>query len=148
MAQEFDNVEELRRALIRDLQQAVITEVVKEMKDVEREVIEERVYAVFSPKEYERRYANGGLMDEENMVEKVSITRDDISIELANMTKGNDMYRNYWRGEIQDLIEDGNYMWNGEMPPPRPFIDEAQSVIDTTTRISDAIDRALKKLGW
>ena len=55
MAYEFDNVEELRRALIRDLQEAVIKEVVKEMKDIEREVIEERVYAVFSPKEYERR---------------------------------------------------------------------------------------------
>lgn len=148
MADMFNNTEELRRALIKDLQEAVIKEVVKEMKDIEREVIEERVYAVFSPKEYERRYANGGLMDERNMQEEVSKFGDNINIEIVNLTQGNSKYRNHWVGEIQDLIEKGSYMWNGQMPPPRPFIDEAQSVIDTTDRIDRAIERALSNLGW
>lgn len=148
MADMFNNVEELRRALIKDLQEAVIKEVVKEMKDIEREVIEERVYAVFSPKEYERRYDDGGLMDEENMLEEVSISKNDITVEITNLTQGNPRYRNFWNGEIQELIETGSYMWNGQMPPPRPFIDEAQSVIDTTDRIDRAIERALSNLGW
>ena len=148
MAYEFDNVEELRRALIKDLHEAVVKEVVKEMKDIEREVIEERVYAVFSPKVYERRYEDGGLMDKENMLEEVSISKNDITVEITNLTQGNPTYRNFWDGEIQELIETGNYMWNGQMPPPRPFIDETQSVIDTTDRIDRAIERALSNLGW
>ena len=123
-------------------------EVVEEMKDIEREVIEERVYAVFSPKVYERRYEDGGLMDKENMLEEVSISKNDITVEITNLTQGNPTYRNFWDGEIQELIETGNYMWNGQMPPPRPFIDETQSVIDTTDRIDRAIERALSNLGW
>ena len=111
MSDMFNNTEELRRALIKDLQEAVIKEVVKEMKDIEREVIEERVYAVFSPKEYERRYANGGLMDEGNMQEEVSKFGDNINIEIANLTQGNSKYRNYWVGEIQDLIEAAEALW-------------------------------------
>ena len=148
MSDTFDTIAELREALLKDMRNAVIKEVVKEMKDIEREVIEERVYAVFSPKVYKRRYENGGLMDKENMLEEVSISKNDITVEITNLTQGNPTYRNFWDSDIQELIETGNYMWNGQMPPPRPFIDETQSVIDTTDRIDRAIERALSNLGW
>ena len=148
MSDTFDTIAELREALLKDMRNAVIKEVVKEMKDIEREVIEERVYAVFSPKVYKRRYENGGLMDKENMLEEVSISQNDITVEITNLTQGNPTYRNFWDSDIQELIETGNYMWNGQMPPPRPFIDETQSVIDTTDRIDRAIERALSNLGW
>lgn len=149
MAREFDDVEELRRALFNDLYNAVLKEVVKEMKDIEKETIEERVYAVFSPKEYVRRYSNGGLIAEENMQEEIGINGNDITVEITNITRGNEgQCKDYYRGYIQPVVEEGYYIWNGEMPPPRPFIDETQSVIDTTDRIDEIIERVLKSMGW
>ena len=149
MAREFDDVEELRRALFNDLYNAVLKEVVKEMKDIEKETIEERVYAVFSPKEYKRRYSNGGLIAEENMQEEIRANGNDITVEITNITRGNESQcKDYYRGYIQPIVEEGYYIWNGEMPPPRPFIDETQSVIDTTDRIDKIIERVLKSMGW
>ena len=117
-------------------------------EEKKEEVIEEKVYAVFSPKEYERRYEKGGIGDTKNMIEEVRVFANEIVIEITNLTSGNSKYRNYWQGEIQPLIEEGNYMWNGEMPPPRPFIDEAQSIVDNTDRIYNVIMKVLRKYGW
>lgn len=148
MSDTFDTIAELRDALLKDMRDAVIREVVKELKDIEKEVIEEKVYAVFSPKEYERRYEKSGIGDTKNMIEEVRVFANEIVIEITNLTSGNSKYRNYWQGEIQPLIEEGNYMWNGKMPPPRPFIDEAQSIVDNTDRIYNVIMKVLRKYGW
>ena len=116
------------------------------MKKIEQEVIDRNVYSAFSPKVYERRKDGGGLRSEDNMVTDISTNGDSVIIEIENMTTGNERYNDYWKGEIQPLIESGSYMWNGQNPPPRPFIDDTQKEVDK--KIDKIVEDALNKLDW
>ena len=142
----YDDIEELYADLLNEIKNTVADEIAKEMKKIEQEVIDRNVYSAFSPKVYERRKDDGGLRSEGNMVEGISIDGDSVIIEVENMTTGNERYNDYWKGEIQPLIESGSYMWNGKMPPPRPFIDDAQREVDK--RIDKIVEDALNKLDW
>ena len=142
----YDDIEELYADLLNEIKNTVAKEIAKEMKKIEQEVIDRNVYAAFSPKVYERRKDDGGLRSEDNMVEGISIDGDSVIIEVENMTTGNERYNDYWKGEIQPLIESGSYMWNGKMPPPRPFIDDTQREVDK--RIDKIVEDALNKLDW
>ena len=142
----YDDIEELYADLLNEIKNTVAKEIAKEMKKIEQEVIDRNVYSAFSPKVYERRKDDGGLRSEDNMVEGISIDGDSVIIEVENMTIGNERYNDYWKGEIQPLIESGSYMWNGKMPPPRPFIDDAQREVDK--RIEKIVEDALNKLDW
>ena len=144
--QDYDDIEELYMALLNEIKDVVADKVAKEMKKIEQEVIDKNVYSAFNPKVYERRKDNGGLRSEDNMVTDISTTSDGVIIEIENMTTGNERYNDYWKGEIQPLIESGSYMWNGKMPPPRPFIDDAQREVDK--RIDKIVEDALNKLDW
>lgn len=148
MAQEFNDIDALFNALLDDIRDSVSEEVSKEMIKIEQEHIDSQVYNAYTPKEYSRRLDNGGLRSEENMQSTINRTNDGIEITVHNSTTGNLLYKNYWQGEIQDFIESGVYMWNGQMPPPRPFIDDTQEEIDNSNRIEEAVERALNKLGW
>ena len=142
----YDDIEELYADLLNEIKNTVADEIAKEMKKIEQEVIDRNVYSAFSPKVYERRKDDGGLRSEDNMVEGISIDGDSVIIEVENMTTGNERYNDYWKGEIQPLIESGSYMWNGKMPPPRPFIDDTQREVDK--RIDKIVEDALNKLDW
>ena len=142
----YDNIEELYADLLNDIKNSVGEEVAKEMKKIEQEVIDRNVYSAFSPKVYERRKDGGGLRSEDNMVTDISPNGDGVIIEIENMATGNERYNDYWTGEIHPLIESGSYMWNGTMPPPRPFIDETQKEVDN--KIDKIVEDALNKLGW
>lgn len=142
----YDDIEELYADLLNEIKNTVAKEIAKEMKKIEQEVIDRNVYSAFSPKVYERRKDDGGLRSEDNMVEGISIDGDSVIIEVENMTTGNERYNDYWKGEIQPLIESGSYMWNGKMPPPRPFIDDTQREVDK--RIEKIVEDALNKLDW
>ena len=142
----YDDIEELYADLLNEIKNTVAKEIAKEMKKIEQEVIDRNVYSAFSPKVYERRKDDGGLRSEDNMVEGISIDGDSVIIEVENMTTGNERYNDYWKGEIQPLIESGSYMWNGKMPPPRPFIDDTQKEVDK--RIEKIVEDALNKLDW
>ena len=146
MSKEYDNIEALYADLLNDIKNVVADEVAKEMKKIEQEVIDKNVYSAFSPKVYERRKDNGGLRSEDNMITDISTTDNGVIIEIENMTIGNERYNDYWKGEIQPLIESGSYMWNGNMPPPRPFIDDTQKEVDE--KIEEIVEKALNKLDW
>ena len=144
--QDYDDIEELYMALLNEIKDVVADEVAKKMKKIEQEVIDKNVYSAFNPKVYERRKDNGGLRSEDNMVTDISTTSDGVIIEIENMTTGNERYNDYWKGEIQPLIESGSYMWNGQNPPPRPFIDDTQKEVDK--KIDKIVEDALNKLDW
>lgn len=146
---EYEDAAELYADLLNDIEKVVAKEISKEMIKIEQETIDKEVYAKFTPKVYQRRYDSGGLRSEANMETKISMEGDSIIIEVLNTTTGGPhSCPGYYRGYIQPLVEEGIYIWNGEMPPPRPFIDPAQEVIDNTDRIDDILDGALKNLGW
>ena len=142
----YNDIDELFNDLMDDLSGELGKEIGKEMVKIEQEVIDSNVYGAFTPKEYSRRLDNGGLRSEENMEIVVTRKGDSVEIEVHNATTGNVLYKNYWQGEIQDFIESGVYMWNGQMPPPRPFIDESQKRVDENIEV--IFERALNKLGW
>ena len=142
----YNDIEELCADLLNDIKNSVADEVVKEMKKIEQEVIDRNVYSAFSPKVYERRKDGGGLRSEDNMVADISANGDGVTIEIKNTTTGNEKYNDYWTGEIQPLIERGSYMWNGTMPPPRPFVDDTQKEVDK--KIDKIVEDALNKLDW
>ena len=142
----YNDIEELYADLLNEIKNTVADEIAKEMKKIEQEVIDRNVYSAFSPKVYERRKDDGGLRSEDNMVEGISIDGDSVIIEVENMTTGNERYNDYWKGEIQPLIESGRYMWKGRTPPPRPFIDDTQKEVDK--KIDEIVEDALNKLGW
>ena len=146
---EYEDAAELYADLLNDIEKVAAKEISKEMIKIEQETIDKEVYAKFTPKVYQRRYDDGGLRSEANMETKISMEGNGITIEVLNTTTGSPhSCPGYYRGYIQPLVEEGIYIWNGEMPPPRPFIDPAQEVIDNTDRIDDILDGALKNLGW
>ena len=146
---DYEDVVELYKDLLSDVEKTVAKEISKEIIKIEQETIDKEVYAKFTPKVYQRRYDDGGLRSEANMETWISVEGDSVIIEVENTTTGSPhSCPNYYRGYIQPLIEEGIYIWNGEMPPPRPFIDPTQEVIDDTNRIDDVLDRVLKNLGW
>lgn len=146
---EYENAAELYADLLNDIEKVVAKEISKEMIKIEQETIDKEVYAKFTPKVYQRRYDDGGLRSEANMETKIGMEGDSVIIEVLNTTTGGShSCPGYYRGYIQPLVEEGIYIWNGEMPPPRPFIDPAQEVIDNTDRIDDILDGTLKNLGW
>ena len=142
----YNDIDELVDDLINDLCSSLGNEIGNEMKKIEQESIDSSVYGAFTPKEYVRRGDSGGLRSEDNMVEDISANGDGVTIEIKNMTTGNEKYNDYWTGEIQPLIESGSYMWNGQNPPPRPFIDDAQKEVDK--KIDKIVEDALNKLDW
>ena len=144
--QTYTDIDELVNDLINDLSSSLGNEIGEEMKKIEQESIDSNVYGAYSPKEYERRGKGGGIGSEGNMEVTVTPTGDGVTIELHNSTTGNSLYKNYWQGEIQDLILEGRYMWNGSMPPPRDFITPTQEKVDA--KIESIVESALNKLGW
>ena len=142
----YDDIEELYADLLNEIKNTVADEIAKEMKKIEQKVIDRNVYSAFNPKVYERRKDGGGLRSESNMVADISTDSDGVTIEVKNMTTGNERYNDYCAGEIQPLIESGSYTWNGTMPPPRPFIDDTQKEVDK--KIDKIVEDALNKLGW
>ena len=143
--QTYTDIDELVNDLINDLSSSLGKEIGEEMKKIEQEVIDSNVYGAYSPKEYERRGKGGGIGSEGNMEVTVTPTGDGVTIELHNSTTGNSLYRNYWQGEIQDLIETGNYLWECGCQP-RPFIEDTQEKVDA--KIESIVESALNKLGW
>lgn len=144
--QTYTDIDELVNDLINDLSNSLGHEIGEEMKKVEQEVIDSNVYGAYSPKEYERRGKDGGgLGSEGNMEVTIIPTSNGVTIELHNSTTGNSLYKNYWQGEIQDLIETGNYLWHCGCPS-RPFIEDTQEKIDV--RIDSIVESVLNKLGW
>lgn len=143
-------------SLLGDLQYDLIDvayKVADEMKNIEKEVIEEVVYSAYDPSFYERRMSNGGLSDKANMQEEIDLIQDGVSISVKNITTGNDKYSNaegYTDGYISDIIEEGSgYGYElDEYIGARPFQETTQSYIDLTDRVDKIVDKMLDKKGW
>ena len=60
----FSTVDKLQREIMRRANEALKNEVKDYVEDKMKSHVEKDVYATYSPVEYERREANGGLLDD------------------------------------------------------------------------------------
>lgn len=107
----FKNIKELHEFLkdkvIRDILDNEMAEMVKR---VEQEAIEEVVYQVYNPQEYERRGHSGGLIDKDYM--EHSVSEDGTVLEVINDTPPNYGYGGEENVEdLPALVEFGHGSW-------------------------------------
>ncbi len=141
----YDDIDSLFADLLNDIKTLVAEEIAEQMIEVEQDIIDENVYEAFAPRVYERREDEGGLRSKGNMEINIKPNGDGVTIEVMNKTRGNSDYKNYYRGYIQPLIEEGRYMWT-RRPPARPFIDDVQKEIDNNAE--EMVEEALSKNNW
>ena len=108
----------------RQLKSAMASVMAKEVADAVKEhltqSVDKRVYAAYTPENYKRRGANGGLADTDNYESHVASDENTITLTVSNETGGNPDGRFY----ITDVIENGSgHNWNGKVPA-RPFMEE------------------------
>lgn len=141
----YEDLDSLFADLLKDIQTSVAQEIAEQIIDIEQDIIDENVYETFEPRVYERREDGGGLRSRENMDIKIKSNDNGVTVEVTNITKGNSDYKNYYRGYIQPLIEEGRYTWT-RRPPARPFVDDVQKEIDKNAE--DIVEEALSKNNW
>lgn len=118
---------------------ALGNEVAHEAKNCIREAALSEVYS-YTPEFESRRMGNGGLIDENNMVDSVTGT----TLTVQNVTP----LQNLWGGThtepLTPIIEDG--LPNYNMPYPRPFMDKAKETL-LNGRAEEALRMGLARQG-
>lgn len=144
------NLKELRKAVEKAIDNSLENEVFEAAKDEEIKSIETDVFAVYTPKIYERR-AFGGLDDEENIV------HDEVkngTIKIENITEFNPGYETENEGpELAILIEYGHggkdyyydYPSSDDFCDPRPFISNTRKRLKKSGKHKEALKIGLKR---
>lgn len=63
----FDNLDQLLAHVKRQIDDTMQDEVAKEVVDTMQAEIQNTVYGAYQPRVYNRRFENGGLLDEDNI---------------------------------------------------------------------------------
>lgn len=135
MSNKFNSLNDLYNAWKKGCEETVEVVVPKVMKDKMQQAIEYEVYAKYTPKSYIRRKENGGLLDKKNMVERIEVNRNKITVYLFNNTLGNDKYKYHTNDYIDSIIVTGKgYTWkNSEIyknPIKRDFYKETEKLLN------------------
>ena len=128
----------LKTKIQESINKALEGEVLEAIQDEQISQIQEKVYSVYNPEVYERRYGSGGLMDERNI--KGEVKRGVLTVE--NKTPPNPEARDGATVDknLIEVIETG-IGYDYDNPGARPFIDATIQ----TLRASNAVVSALKK---
>ena len=144
------NLKELRKAVEKAIDNSLENEVFEVVRDEEIKSIETDVFAVYTPKIYERR-AFGGIDDEENIV------HDEVkngTIKIENITEFNPGYETENEGpELAALIEYGHggkdyyydYPSSDDFCDPRPFISNTRKRLKKSGKHKEALKIGLKR---
>lgn len=122
----FRNTAEMQIYLEKIMRDVMREDVIPVIVNEWLEVQDERVYNSYSPYQYERRGATGGLADPNNIQVSEHKVNSVSSFVLENITKGNGW--DSWNGRlINDLIEgaDGFAGNPATGMPARPYTEEA-----------------------
>lgn len=150
MAQKsFSTVDQLQREIMRRANKALKNEVKDYVEDKMKSHVEKDVYATYSPVEYERREANGGLLDDSNIRDVVY----DRTLTVYNETHVEGPRLNHKEYKNPDglprLLESDNirnpwthkrYRWMN----PRPFMTNTQK--DINYRYADIVEMLRKRI--
>ncbi len=82
---DFNNNKELKEAIEKQFAEALNKPVVNKLKEIEKEVIDDKVLGVYDPLDYTRR-AVGGIDDVRNMKHTVNKQGDKIVLSVENET--------------------------------------------------------------
>ncbi len=144
------SLKELRKVVEKAIDDSLENEVFEATRSEEIKSIEIDVFAVYTPKIYERR-AFGGLDDEENIV------HDEVkngTIKIENTTEFNQEYKTANEGpELAVLIEYGHggkdyyydYPSSDEFCDPRPFISNTRKRLKKSGKHKEALKIGLKR---
>lgn len=150
MSNKHSNLNNLYSAWRKGCEDTVKEVVPSVMKDKMQEAVEYEVYAKYTPK-YVRRKEKGGLSDKRNMVERIEISKQRITVYLFNNTLGNDKYKYHTNDYIDSIIVTGKgYTWkNSDIyrnPIKRDFYKETEKLLNDG-ELRGAIIRELRKKG-
>lgn len=144
------SLKELRKAVEKAIDNSLENEVFEVVRDEEIKSIETDVFAVYTPKIYER-LAFGGIDDEENIV------HDEVkngTIKIENITEFNPGYETENEGpELATLIEYGHggkdyyydYPSSDDFCDPRPFISNTRERLKKSGKHKEALKIGLKR---
>lgn len=122
-SKDFNSIEELVMYALSDMATVLKVDVVEEIKDIEKEKIQENVYDVYEPSRYERRYDNEGLRDKNNIKGEVSIIGNEVLLEVTNDTLvSKDSFDSPQGTYLDEIIEYGMPPYRHPYDKPRPFI--------------------------
>mgnify|MGYP000900732549 CR=1 FL=1 len=151
-----DALAAVKKKLEEVVESALEEEVTDEIRDAEIAAIGAVVYDAYGnidtkePNRYKRRYANGGLVDRENMVPKV----DKGTLTVTNITPANPNYGHsgYLAGEI--VINGGPYDYLkgentfGDFHNERDFIERTYNDLRQSKWHVNGLKRGLKRQGF
>ncbi|NBI28596.1 hypothetical protein [Chengkuizengella marina] len=119
MPKDFTNLGDLTKYLSRQITESLNDNVAKAAVKTMQEEIEDEVYDAYSPKVYERKYYQDGLIDEDNIETKMI---DAKTLEIQNVRSDGDKNVAY----IVETGEGYTYDVPKELTDGRPFTQETK----------------------
>lgn len=136
---EYNNLDELFNDLKDELSTSMLTSVDKVVKKVYRDNVK-KMYDSYNPTYYQRRYDDGGFLDENNWQSSIDETGDSFEYVMTNETLANGDDRG---DKLDTYIEEGIYSWE-KSPKKRPVYEWTQEEIDSSNEVENAIYKDLK----
>ena len=147
------NLKELEKELYKRINTALEEDVADVVKDIMTDHIIQDVYEAYEPTGYQRRYANGGLLDPNNIIATLGNNGEML---VQNITLGSEYYyipsikRSFRSANadkfISPIIEYGiDYDVVGVFP--RPFMQNTHDDLEQNHYHTQAMKQSLKKQG-
>lgn len=145
----YSSLTELFASLQQSINETMVDEVATVVKETMQAEVQNTVYSVYNPKVYERRYDQGGLIDEENYHAELVA---DGTVAITNDTSINEVYGGDDSMSLtEQIIEGKGYNYgNGSEPyaQPRDFIDATKEDLIQTGAHVEALKVGLSKRGF
>lgn len=159
--------EQLNNKIMNAVKQSLETDVLRTVQAVQRQEIKRTVYGVYTPRYYERRYQNTGLLKKENITGKTTTTLNSARLTVTNETKFNrdlDEYLATHNGDgseyLAPLIVKGHLghiasggsgytypRFGAGYMNPRDFVSATRSSLNSSKAHVNSLKKSLSKKG-
>jgi len=145
----FKNTSALKAEVIKDIKRKIDNTLKNEVSQITKEIIQEHiqtdVYNAGSPRVYVRRYYDGGLIDERNLVTDVK----DNTLTITDVAKFNPIGTTPSSSpdELTRQIVEGYGSKKTWYSQPRPFMENANIELENNNDVQKAIDDGLARQG-
>lgn len=146
---DYTSLEALFKDLQKKINESLVDDVAPVVKSAMSDEVQNTVYSVYQPKIYERRFNDGGLLDEENYHTELVA---DGTVAITNDTPINDIYGGDDSMSLtEQVIEGKGYGYgNGTEPyaQPRDFMEATREDLRQTNAHISAMINGLRKRGF